>query len=492
MGEKRRYQGDNTVCDDGFCGSCCHVDATCDPTISSECDDPLDAFIPATTCDNPAVSCENRGACCRGDGSCDVVGASECDDPLDSFSYATTCGDLVPPCEAIGACCRRIDGFCDVVGESLCDDAQDDFIPATTCGDLDPPCEAMGACCSPDHVCEDPAFESSCVAQADHTFHVGQTCAADLPCEPMGACCIDGLCSVLKRFDCLQDGGVFSEDIPDCNGDPPPCALGACCTEISSGVLICDDEIMHLACSGPSENFHVSEDCGLDRPCDPKGACCVSDQCTDDQAEILCEDGGGSYRGDGSRCDVSCGACGPDQILSSVPLACTIDALYPHEPDNVLARLGFNEIELTLDCDPASLEFQDILVTVVPDDVGATFIDAITPVDGDTVLLTFHDPIPPGHWTCIEIVTANQKICIGSLPGDVNLNRRTTTDDLLDLVDFLNGVVGAPSLEPWQCDIDRDDNCLPADILAEIDLLLGVGAFNRWGDASLPACPSVP
>ena len=78
------------------------------------------------------------------------------------------------------------------------------------------------------------------------------------------------------------------------------------------------------------------------------------------------------------------------------------------------------------------------------------------------------------------------------LPADVNASRISTVSDLLDLIDNLNGV-GDP-LAMWQCDIDRDNQCLLSDLTAEIDLLLGVGTFRRWIDVPpMPeACPTAP
>jgi len=75
------------------------------------------------------------------------------------------------------------------------------------------------------------------------------------------------------------------------------------------------------------------------------------------------------------------------------------------------------------------------------------------------------------------------------LPGDAEGNGSSSASDVLAIIDQLNRV-WAPPMEPWQCDADRSGVCNPADVLAVIDLLNGAGAFDRWNNQTIPACPT--
>ena len=119
-------------------------------------------------------------------------------------------------------------------------------------------------------------------------------------------------------------------------------------------------------------------------------------------------------------------------------------------------------------------------------------ITAVVPIDSTRVWLPFSEPTLTKRWTCVEYIDSGEQTCVGSLPADVNGSRAVTAEDLILLVDFLGDVVEPPPLDPWQCDIDRNDSCSQPDILAEIDLLLGVGFFTIWDEAIMPACPSAP
>ena len=148
-------------------------------------------------------------------------------------------------------------------------------------------------------------------------------------------------------------------------------------------------------------------------------------------------------------------------------------------------------MELTLSCDPPSLTPDDFVVTVHPPGPVVTITEVVR-IDSSRVWLPFSEPTLPLRWTCVEYVNGGEPVCLGSLPGDVDGSGKVRAADLFLLIDFFAGVAGAPSLDPWQCDIDRSTSCNQADILAEIDLLLGVGTLLIWDEALLPACPSAP
>ena len=116
------------------------------------------------------------------------------------------------------------------------------------------------------------------------------------------------------------------------------------------------------------------------------------------------------------------------------------------------------------------------------------------PTDDDTVHVQLNGNIFNGRWTCIKYDPGQpgaNECCLMPLPADVNASRTPNGMDLLDLIDFFNGE-GDP-LAMWQCDIDRDGQCLLSDLTAEIDLLLGVEAFRPWLNFPLrEPCPTAP
>jgi len=289
---------------------------------------------------------------------------------------------------------------------------------------------------------DEPAFACT----GDNLFTAGSSCEElDPSCEAVTPCCLlDESCDLLRPADCEAAGGIPQTGAADCT-------TGLCAT----------------------------------------GACCVDGNCTDDQTQTLCDNVNGRFPGEGSECDVSCGACGPDQIVSSLRPNCAIDARFPHEPDDPESRFGFNGVELTFDCDPANLTINDFVVTVHPPGPEVTITDVV-PIDSTRVWLPFSEPTLPERWTCVEYVNSGEQTCLGSLPGDVDGSGAVTAEDLILLLDFFRGVAGPPPLDPWQCDIDRNESCSQPDILAEIDLLLGVGSFTIWDEAIMPACPSAP
>ncbi len=186
-----------------------------------------------------------------------------------------------------------------------------------------------------------------------------------------------------------------------------------------------------------------------------------------------------------------------DPCISSDPPNCAIDARYPHEPDDFAAKLGWDSLDITfspvpdggvgsLGCGNFSIDVSS--GTLVPS------CSNVTQIDTDTVHMQLDLVTPVRRWTCITYNDGQfgcNKTCLGPLPADVTADRVSTGPDLLELIDSFNGSVGP--LEIWQCDIDHDGQCLLTDIVAEIDLLLGVGDFDPWMNVPLPArCPSAP
>lgn len=177
-------------------------------------------------------------------------------------------------------------------------------------------------------------------------------------------------------------------------------------------------------------------------------------------------------------------------ILSTVPANCSVDARRPHAPNVPGTPQGYNSIALTFDagCNLAGAAPGDFSVACNPAGAPCPTVSNVNTVD-QTVTVTLSSVIPAGKWTCITHTASGDQACVGSLPGDASGNLTTAPADILDIIDNLNGV-RVPALTLDHCDMDRSGQCLPADIIAEIDMLNGANGFIVWNAKSLAACPS--
>ncbi len=99
------------------------------------------------------------------------------------------------------------------------------------------------------------------------------------------------------------------------------------------------------------------------------------------------------------------------------------------------------------------------------------------------VTINLAEAIEPGAWTTIRHEPSGTQLRVGSLPGDVNGDGTSSPNDILSLINRLNGVI---SLPVWNTDINRNLQLEPSDILRLIDLLNGAGEFDVWNGVSLP------
>lgn len=178
-------------------------------------------------------------------------------------------------------------------------------------------------------------------------------------------------------------------------------------------------------------------------------------------------------------------------LASSSPPNCAIDARFPHEPNDAGTPFGWSSVDFTFSCSVSgipNLDPSDFVVSVSPAGTPPTINQVIS--DGlNTVTLELSSPIEPGKYTCFA--HSNGTVCLGFMPGDVNASGTPDGLDVMELIDFYN--TGSPDLALWQGDIDRDGTRAPADLLGEIDLLLGTGAFDEWRNVSFGvSCPSGP
>lgn len=91
-------------------------------------------------------------------------------------------------------------------------------------------------------------------------------------------------------------------------------------------------------------------------------------------------------------------------------------------------------------------------------------IESLTLLSTDRVGVQFSQPMHPGSRLIIGLDDSESRVCLGYLPGDVNADGTTASQDLLALIDGLNGVADPPLLD-HQCDINRSGACEPQDSL---------------------------
>jgi hypothetical protein len=233
------------------------------------------------------------------------------------------------------------------------------------------------------------------------------------------------------------------------------------------------------------------------------GACCseTSGVCANCATQEECSGPGQRWGGPGSSCATFSPHCFEEPVpVSTVsPSNCTIDARRPFVPGQPPQREGWTSWTWYFSWPPGTF-------ANAPDDFTIRQVPSSTPpvppiigsvwVAGNTVTLHFTDetnsaprPIQPNRWTCVKHNASGVEKCLGFLPGDVNSNRAALPNDILDLIDNLNGLRATP-LQPHQCDIDRSGLCAPADILTEIDLLNGANGWPVQNGRTLEPCPS--
>lgn len=188
------------------------------------------------------------------------------------------------------------------------------------------------------------------------------------------------------------------------------------------------------------------------------------------------------------------GECPPPDITSTDPPVCSIDARYPHDPNNDQQVFGFDRLVLNLRRDPQQTVTcgSNIVMSNVPNSPPFPTCQRIIQ-NGTQVTVVFDQPVPASKWVCVELhltdaVAPFDKACIGALPADTDRSRLSEGADTRAL---MNGLHWYPILQIWQTDIDRSGVFSPLDILASIDLLNGAGAFSVFKGASLQTCPTV-
>lgn len=177
------------------------------------------------------------------------------------------------------------------------------------------------------------------------------------------------------------------------------------------------------------------------------------------------------------------------QLLDCDPDHCFTDSRIPHQPDNAAAKLTMNQFVAHFSGPTTGLAAANFQITQIPPVGPLPAFASFTNVGNDSSIL-LNLRLNKNVYTCVRHILSNKQCCFGVLPGDADSSLRTQPVDTFELIDNLDGEV-LPRLLPEKCDVDRSFLCTAADLLMEVDLLNGAGAFVPYNDASLPVCPNM-
>lgn len=167
-------------------------------------------------------------------------------------------------------------------------------------------------------------------------------------------------------------------------------------------------------------------------------------------------------------------------LIGSDPPDGAIDARQPFNPDGTDPQ-GWDSFVLEFDADASGVAIADFSLS----SSSGTAPNVASAVAEDTkVTLTFDGTIPVGAWTTVTYECSGESVTIGYLPGDVSEDGTSSAFDVLLLIDKLNNdLIVMPD---YSGDIDRSGAIAPADVLREVDLLNGAGAYDPYLGVTLP------
>ena len=179
-------------------------------------------------------------------------------------------------------------------------------------------------------------------------------------------------------------------------------------------------------------------------------------------------------------------------VLRSSPRHGSIDARRPIDPVT-LEPQGWTSVEVVFSGEVDSLAPSDFALSEVCEPGEC---DGVPPAIAEltcannTTTLVFNRPVDSNAWTGVTHLASGQQVWLGSLPGDASANRVVNADDLIALVDLLVEHPWSHGSAPvHQCDIDRSGRVTANDLIELVNLLNGVGPFEPCFGKSLPPMP---
>jgi len=293
--------------DDSMCGACIPIGACClDLAVAlGDAQDPC-LILTKAACDALAGAYQGDGSDCT---TCDPVGACCLDGENGDIA-------LTVECESINK------ATCDLLGGEYQGDE-------TTCE----ACIPTGACCIETE--DDVAFDDDdnddvnceiltkgeCIVAGGSYQGDDSTCDA---CATLGACCVEydeyassgeesGICIITTEEDCDALGGEF-ENADECDEECGAPRGGACCFIDEGNSVFCGN-LTEDDCHQFGGSFQGGDTACATVGC-PVGACCLSGDafsgeltCVDTTFPRECEELGGVFLGEDSRCeDDECGS----------------------------------------------------------------------------------------------------------------------------------------------------------------------------------------
>ncbi len=171
------------------------------------------------------------------------------------------------------------------------------------------------------------------------------------------------------------------------------------------------------------------------------------------------------------------------EILLSVPTDGAIDARQPTNPLDTTNQ-GWQSVDLVYNGDTCLLAVATFGISQAGGIDAAPVVAGFEQLGARTVRLTFDKPLEPGTRATITDTNSNLSVTLGFLPGDVNADGVTDTNDVFELHDALNEI--GPKRPIWSTDLDRSSQPSPADLLRLIDLFNGAEGYDEWFGRSLP------
>jgi hypothetical protein len=247
---------------------------------------------------------------------------------------------------------------------------------------------------------------------------------------------------------------------PACTG-----ATGDCCAANPSGA--CSDALC----------------CNTVCACDP--FCCTTEW------DNACATTGsnGNQCGAGELCEALCSPTCPAGAVNWLdPPTGVVDARRPHPSNDSAALEGIKVITVQAPAGSNKVECWQLCETAVAGTPNG--VESVTDEGRGRFKITLKRPITAGAGTTLTYAGGGAMATFTSHPSNVNADSAAAPVDILDLIDFLNGVRTLP-FGLYSGDIDRSNLIAPADILEEIDLLNGAGQFRVWNGTAKPVTAGI-
>lgn len=199
----------------------------------------------------------------------------------------------------------------------------------------------------------------------------------------------------------------------------------------------------------------------------------------------------GSGCGAAVLCPAICGDCPTGTVTFDAPPAMTVDARKPHTAASATPILGIDQLRVLAPPGVDNIHCWRFCETV-PGSTPNGIVSVTDNGDGSSTVHLAH-VTTPGSFSKVTYSGTNVTATLIAHPGNVDGDGSTNLSDVLFLMDALNGFVTLPA-GLYSGDIDRSGLVTGADLLDEVGLLIGEGAFPIWNNTARPSgnvnCPT--